>query len=296
MDIGYLWEFTVVADKLNFSLAAESLYTSQSTLSKHIASMEKELNVKLFQRNTRSISLTKAGEALLPVAKEISASYASIRQELYQQEETKKTTVNILSIPVLAQYNMINTIYNFQLIHPDTEIKIIEQETLNIPSLLGQPDFELAIMRFFGEIPDQYEYLELCRDSFVAILPSNHYLTIHSPLPLEKLKNETFILLDKDTKIDLACQELCQKVGFNPKTKNQGRRPENIIGFVSMGMGVSLLMRRQAEFFKTPQITIREINPTMESRLCLIWKKNKPLSPIAASFVRFLLKCVKHID
>lgn len=288
MDIGYLWEFTVVADKLNFSLAAEALYTSQSTLSKHIASMEKELNVKLFQRSTRSITLTKAGELLLPAAKEICASYTAIQQELNRQEESKKTTVNILSIPVLAQYNMINTIYNFQLIHPGTEIKIIEQETMNIPSLLVHPDFELAIMRFFGEIPDQYEYVELCRDSFVAILPSNHYLTVHSPLPLEKLKNETFILLDKDTKIDLACQELCQEVGFNPKTKNQGRRPENIIGFVSMGMGVSLLMRRQAEFFKTPQITIREITPTLESRVCLIWKKNRPLASAATSFIQFL--------
>lgn len=288
MELNHLWEFTVVAEMLNFSLAADFLYTTQSTLSKHIASMEKELNVKLFQRNTRSVTLTKAGEQLLPVAKQISESYNGFRQQLYQQEETRKASVSILAIPVLAQYDIINTIYSFQKLHPAIELKVDEQESLNIPSLLEQPDNEFAIMRFFGEIPEQYDYLELCKDSFVAVLPSNHMLTVLDPIPLSKLKKETFILLDKDTRIDLACKDLFQAMGFTPKVRYQGRRPENIIGFVSIGMGISLLMRRHAEFFKTPQVTIRNVTPTTESRVCLIWKKNRALSPAAVAFLHFL--------
>ena len=143
-------------------------------------------------------------------------------------------------------------------------------------------------MRFFGEVPEQYDYIEFCRDEFVAILPSNHMLTIHDTIPISKLKNETFILLGKDTKFDLVCQELFRSTGITPRIRLMGRRQENIIGFVGMGMGVSLLMRRHAEFFKTPQITIREITPTAESRICLIWKKNRPLSPAAATFLKFL--------
>ena len=288
MELNHLWAFTVVAEMLNFSAAADYLYTTQSTLSKHIASMEKELNVKLFQRSTRSVTLTKAGELLLPVAKQISESYSACRQQLYQQEETKKTAVSILAIPVLAQYNIINTIYNFQTLHPGIELKLDEQESLNIPALLEQPGNEFAIMRFFGDIPEQYGFLELCRDEFVAVLPSNHMLTVLDPIPVDKLKNETFILLDKDTRIDLACHDLFQAGGFTPKIRYQGRRPENIIGFVSMGMGISLLMRRHAEFFKTPQITIRDISPTTNSRICLIWKKNRALSPAATAFLHFL--------
>ena len=136
MDLNYLWEFSVVAEMLNFSLAADALYTTQSTLSKHIASMEKELNVKLFRRSTRSVSLTTAGESLLPVAKEITAAYSGFQKQLYQQEARKKATICILSIPILAQYNIINTFCNFQTLHPGIELKVEEQESVSIPALL----------------------------------------------------------------------------------------------------------------------------------------------------------------
>lgn len=288
MELNHLWEFTVVAEMLNFSLAADFLYTTQSTLSKHIASMEKELNVKLFQRNTRSVTLTKAGEQLLPVAKQISESYRTFQQQLEQHQELQKATVSILAIPILAQYNIINAIYHFQTLHPGIELRVDEQESLNIPALLKQSDNDFAIMRFFGSVPDQYAYIELCRDSFIAVLPSNHMLTIYETVPLAKLSKETFHLLDKDTKLDLACKELFLSAGIHPKVKYQGRRPENIIGFVSMGMGVSLLMRKQADFYKTPNITIRDISPTIESKVCLIWKKNKRLSPAASAFAKYL--------
>lgn len=60
-----------VADTLNFSRAAESLYVSQSALSKQISELEQELGVALFDRDRRSVALTSAGQLLLPEAKDI---------------------------------------------------------------------------------------------------------------------------------------------------------------------------------------------------------------------------------
>ncbi|WP_201330456.1 LysR family transcriptional regulator, partial [Lactobacillus nasalidis] len=63
--------FVSLAGTLSFSQTADDLYTSQSTVSKHIAALEKELGMKLFDRSSRQVSLTKEGEYLLPFARQV---------------------------------------------------------------------------------------------------------------------------------------------------------------------------------------------------------------------------------
>ena len=71
MDIQYFSEFIKLVEIGNFMEAADELFISQSTLSKHINALEKELEVSLFDRTTRRVKLTQAGRALLPYAVKI---------------------------------------------------------------------------------------------------------------------------------------------------------------------------------------------------------------------------------
>lgn len=85
MDLRHLRYFTVVAETLNFTRAAESLYISQSTLSQQIADLEQELDTKLFERTRRSVALTPSGQRLLPEARriltEVNQVVATIKDE-----------------------------------------------------------------------------------------------------------------------------------------------------------------------------------------------------------------------
>ena len=71
MDLNLLKYFTAVADEMSFSSAAESIYLSQSSLSKHVKRLEDDLGFQLFSRNSHTTELTPAGEALLPAARNI---------------------------------------------------------------------------------------------------------------------------------------------------------------------------------------------------------------------------------
>ena len=79
MELEYLYEFTVIARLESFSRAAEELCISQSSLSKHVLSLERELGVSLLQRNSRQVTLTPAGAKIMPMAREISLLKDRIR-------------------------------------------------------------------------------------------------------------------------------------------------------------------------------------------------------------------------
>ena len=96
------------------------------------------------------------------------------------------------------------------------------------------------------------------------------------------------MLMDENTHMHGICIDACRSAGFLPKTVCEGHRPENLIEFVSQGMGVSLLMKRQADFYKSPGITVVELAPQISSRVSLLYRRGRPLSAAARTFVEFL--------
>ncbi len=102
MNINYLREFLVLAQTSNFVEAANALYSSQSTLSKHIKNMELELGVRLFDRTSRKFEITKFGELLLPYARQIVELQDKYTTVLQSSLATDQGTVTLGSIRALA--------------------------------------------------------------------------------------------------------------------------------------------------------------------------------------------------
>ncbi len=97
MEIRQLRYFIAVADTLNFSRAAESVYLSQSALSRQIADLEREVGVPLFHRSTRSVTLTEAGKALQLRAKELISRWEKMLPEVRKQvaEHIRSMTLTV---------------------------------------------------------------------------------------------------------------------------------------------------------------------------------------------------------
>ena len=94
--------------------------------------------------------------------------------------------------------------------------------------------------------------------------------------------------MDENTHMHSICTDACRGAGFLPKTIYKGHRPENLIEFVSQGMGVSLLMKRQADFYRNPGITVVELTQQVSSRISLLYRRGRPLSAAARAFIEFL--------
>ena len=284
MEIDYLCEFAVIARLGSFSLAAEELFLSQSSLSKHIIALEKELNVQLFNRTSRNVALSEAGAQILPYANQVFEMRERIKRIAAEQIYLEKRVLNIASIPVMAEYDVTGTIARFHKEYPEIKLSISDHEHYEILSLLKSGECELAFTRKSHEEFPFLEYTTFYKDYLVAVVPRAHRLSAEKALHLQQLENEEFLFLGKGSMLYNLCFDLCSGSGFTPKVKYVSQRPENIIDFVSLGMGIALLMKRHVDYFKNTSVKCIDITPTVESALCLAKIRSHELSHAARVF------------
>lgn len=288
MEIEYLYEFTVIAKMQNFSRAAEELCMSQSSLSKHVLALERELGVPLLIRNSRNVTLSPAGAQILPLAAQVSELKNKIRVVADKQSGREKTILSIASIPVMAQYNITGLLAKFQREHPQVTLEVMESERQEIGTLLESGKSELAFYRRGLENEEGMEYLEVCRDNLVAVLPKSHPLAERSGIALEDLKQEPLLFLDQQTGFHHLYSTLCRGAGFVPNIAYTGHRPENIVELAAQNMGVALLMKRHTDYIANPDVVCIDIKPLVESTVCLVRRKDRGLSKLAKSFWEFV--------
>ncbi|MCD8231072.1 MAG: LysR family transcriptional regulator [Clostridiales bacterium] len=106
MNIDYFREFIVLADCGSYIEASERLFIGQSSLSKHIMSMEKELGVPLFERTSRKVILTRFGELMIPYANRIVQAQFDYRHALQTEQESTRGRITIGTISIVLQQHI----------------------------------------------------------------------------------------------------------------------------------------------------------------------------------------------
>lgn len=287
MEIEHLYELTVIAKLGSFSRAAEELCISQSSLSKHIQSVERELGVPLLVRKPRSVELSTVGAQILPFAAHAYELQNKIIVTAARHSTREKTLLKLASIPVMAQYNITGVLAKFQRLHPDVTLDVTECEQRELPGLLENGACELAFSRKSRTAEASLEYLEFCRDNLVAAVSVDHVLSGEKTLTLEQLSQEPLLFLDQRTGLYSLCDELCHKAGFEPKIIYTGHRPENIVELAAQNMGIALLMKRHTDYVQNPGVVCIDIDPPVESSICLVRGKTQKLSALAREFWSF---------
>lgn len=291
MNIYYIREFIEIARLNSFSEAAAELSLSQSALSKHIQSLERELDTLLFDRSTRSVKLNVYGQIFLPIAKQMSALHDDLLQKIDVEKKQGKLTLKLASIPVMAQYDITGLITRFQKDYPEIKLQIIESEGNDINHLLEDDRCELAFTRRVGNHEEaNFEYFTYSQDRLCALLPKHHPLSKEKKISLSTLKDEFFLFMDERTLLYRFCYDACLDAGFEPNIVYSGHRPENIMDLTAKGAGIALLMKKQCSFFANKHVQTVEIAPVTEADVCLTRMKKSRLTHAAQIFWNYVTK------
>jgi len=296
MEINYLKEFVVLAQTGNFLEAADILYSSQSTLSKHIKSMELELGVPLFDRTTRKVNISKFGQLLLPYAKQITVIHDEYTAILQTNLETDREILTVGSIHILAQYNITDIFADFKKSRPRSTINVVQGGSQGMKEMLRQKKCDLAFIRYADEVDDDFVKIPYAVDTMVAVLPTSHPLARQKSIPLRMLADEDILLTAEQTMLYRLSISACEQSGFKPKIAYTDHSVGDLCDMVGKGMGVALLMKRIALYDSNPNIAIVDISPPVSTQISLCYLKGVKLSSAAEYFISCTESKKKDLD
>lgn len=281
--------FLAINTYKSFSVAAEELNISQSSLSKQIKALETELDTTLFNRNTRMITLTESGNEFIIHAQSFLNNYENIMSSMKKYSKEKCHTINIGTIPVIAQYGITSAIASFKNKYPHININLIEGERDEIIDMLNKSEIDFAFVRDFGLNKYLFTVNTLVSDELVLVVSKNHPLAKKKYVDLEEIRDEDFILLSSASGMDTFCTEQCNAYGFSPNIIYSLNKIETILGLVSDNIGVSLLMKRVLDCFYNKNTSIILFKKTITNSLSLIHRNDKALSENKLLFKDFII-------
>lgn len=289
MEIKQVQYFLAVAEAGSFSVAAEDLYISQSSLSKQIIALEKELKLQLFDRSKRKISLTEAGKIFQKHAIHLYETHKAMLTEIGGYKKTI-ASLSIAAIPVIAQYGITSYLAKFKTAHPNIVFNLEEREASTVLPALHKREYDLAFIRDYGVNLNQYSYLEIVRDKLMVAVSKDHRFSARKSVSLLELADENFITYNKGTLVYELSVNACKLAGFEPRVFYATLRGASIIGLVAANSGVALMMEKVFNYYQRSDVIPIPLDTTVASKVILAYPKNRKLSKSAKTFLDFMKK------
>lgn len=269
----------------SFTKAAELLGYTQPALSQMIASLEKDLGVKILSRSRYGVRLTPEGERLFPSIQSSVLQYQAMRRAADEIRGLDSGVVRIGTVSSVSCHWLPGIIRDFWEEHPNIQIVLHQGDYASIPEWVrtGAVDFgfvnPLAVKGM--------ETLPIKSDKFCAVLPKDHLLAKKKALRLEDLAEESFLLLEEGSYSEPL--EAFRAAGVTPNVRLRVHDDYSILSMVEQGLGVSMLAElvlRKTSY----SVTVLPIEPTVERTMGIVAKDRGALPLASKEFIRFVME------
>lgn len=292
MDIPNLSAFIAVADSGSFSIASEQLYLTQPAISKRVSALESELDIRLFDRIGRKVTLTEAGTALLTRARSI----------LQQVEDSKRAIQNLsghvsgkLSIGTshhIGLHRLPPILRSYTQTHPEVELDLHFMDSEEACHAIEHGDLELGIVTLPLEPAKILHTHEVWPDPLDIVVNQSHPLTLLKTITPKQLAKYSAILPTRGTYTRQIFEHTMRKHKLELKVGLSTNYLETIKMMVSVGLGWSVLPRSMLnKELKT--LSIEGIK--LERKLGIVWHSGHTLSNAAKAMSDMLKENVNTV-
>ncbi|MBU2938944.1 LysR family transcriptional regulator [Lacinutrix sp. C3R15] len=266
--------FLTLANELHFWKTAEKLFIAQSSLTRHIQSLEDEIGIQLFERDKRNVKLTDAGKFLQEKWTNSIKDLEHIQEQAKKIDQGTSGTVSI-SYPGSIAFSYLPkflSILNTNM--PDLKLELMEPTDENHEKLLLDYKTDIAFNR--DEIKNAHiNSLKISSEPICLVVPNNHWLNNETIKNLRALKNEKFIIsgLHQNTFFATLLRNLFNKHDMEPKTVIESDFGGMILNLVSKELGISILPY-SFKFANTQNVKFIELEEQIN--LYVNWRKQEP--------------------
>lgn len=292
MNLKQLEAFVQVSESGSFSKAAKELFLTQPTISAHISSLEKELNVRLFIRNTKEVSLSDDGKDLYRYAKQITDLEKAIEERFYMDSDDGKHFITIAASTIPAQYLLPKVLMCYRERYPKEQIKIMETDSSEV---VTQVVDHMVDVGFTGTVLEKKhcKYIPFYKDELVVITPDTpeyRILKEQNRDDIDWIKRKPLILREEGSGTRKEAEKQLKNAGISMEDLDivaSIANQETIKKSVKQGMGITVLSRLAAE--DEDGLLIFPIPGADEGRdINLVYNKNYQMTRSADRFIRIV--------
>ncbi|MEA5093848.1 MAG: LysR family transcriptional regulator [Sedimentibacter saalensis] len=290
MTIRHLKIFIAVCDYKKMSLAAEKLFMAQPSVSQVIAEIEQHYGVRVFERLSKKLYLTEAGENLLKYARHIVSSFEEMEDSLLKS--SSNTSLKIGATITVGTCVLNDILNDFKLKKPNISTKVYVENTNVIEEMILKSKLDLGIVEGIIKSRDIIT-VPIVSDELTLVCPLSHEFSSLEEITADKLNNQDFILREEGSGTRELFEKKIENLDITINKKWICNNSEAIKNAVISGQGLTvisqMLVRKEIEEKKLHAIKINDLKLTRN--FYLAYHKSKYLSDNLKSFISTCMDC-----
>ncbi|WP_104063620.1 LysR substrate-binding domain-containing protein [Arthrobacter sp. 4R501] len=267
MELRQLRYFLVVADELHFGRAAERLHITQPPLTVAVRRLERELGVQLFDRTTRRVALTAAGEAFKDRVQAAVADLDDAAGDVADVAAGKSGKIRVGFVSSASYTAVPEAIRAFRQHRPRINLVLNPLTSGEQIEQLLDGSLDLGLIRDPGDVPGLNLEL-LSTEDLVVVLPDSHRLAAAEEVRPQDLEGEPMILFPYRLMPGFVARvlRLFDPLPTPPVVIQQAIHQETVLGLVAAGLGISVLPE-SVQRFQMPGVTTRRLTGRPQTEL-----------------------------
>ena len=282
--------FIAIATHRNFRRAAAGLHITQTALSRRLQTLEAYLGMKLIERTTRSVELTRIGAEFLPRAQRLLSELEGTLTDIREAGKAMRGSVTIACVPSIGARYLPHVIRQYSAAYPDNRITIHDHSSFGVAEAVLRREAEFGI-NVTGSHDAGLASVPLVRDRFVLICRDDHPLAARRKVSWSQLEPH-LLIFPGSLSANRPVLEVALTAGrLRLRTYYEVQHSSTALGLVAEGVGVAVVPGLAVQKEAYPRIrVIPLVEPAAARSLVLVAPRNAQLSPAARALYDMLVR------
>ena len=273
--------FIAIAMRRNFRRAAAELHITQTALSRRLQTLEAYLVVRLIERTTRSVELTRTGTEFLPRAQRLLTELETALTDIRDTGKAMRGSVTIACVPSIGARYLPRVIQQYSTVYPDNRITIHDHSSFGVAEAVLRRQAEFGI-NVTGSHDAGLASVPLARDRFVLICRDDHPFAARKKVSWNQLESHLLIFPGSLSANRPVLEHALTGDRLRLRTYYEVQHSSTALGLVAEGVGVAVVPNLAVQKDAYPRTrVIPLVDPVVARTLALISLKNADLSPAA---------------
>ncbi|MGI9276792.1 MAG: LysR family transcriptional regulator [Endozoicomonas sp.] len=287
MNTRFLTYFVTIAETANFTRAARQLNVAQPAMSVAIKKLEQQLEVPLFHRNERQVTLTPEGRVLLDHARLILQQMDDASLAMAELKGLEKGEVRLGIPSMLGSYFFPEILMGFRSRYPGIRFSLVEGGAESVRRMLINGELDLGIINC-GEVPESLVTEPVLTSQMVAVVSEEHEFSRRKSLSFPDFFNEELVLFKPGYFHREHIDEICQRHRLSPKLAFETNLLPLILKIVRNNFAITALLEMVTEHEQG--IVSVPFSEPVYLNIAMAWRRNGYLSLAERAFIDFVKK------